>query len=80
MTLKMFSVFFLVSSKGYSWIYLYIDHLMTLVAGALHPIQWMRMTGFYSVPTIQPGTSTKYNAYSGWESTSGSASGYHSLL
>lgn len=34
-------------------------------------------TGVYSVPNITGGKSAKYNAYYGWESTSGSASGYH---
>ncbi|CAK9179221.1 unnamed protein product [Ilex paraguariensis] len=33
--------------------------------------------GVYSVPDIKGGTSSKYNSYYGWESTSGSASGYH---
>ncbi|KAK9289230.1 hypothetical protein L1049_017704 [Liquidambar formosana] len=33
--------------------------------------------GVYSVPDIKGGESSKYNAYYGWKSTSGSASGYH---
>lgn len=33
--------------------------------------------GVYSVPNIKGGQSTEYNAYFGWKSTSGSASGYH---
>nr|XP_043621898.1 uncharacterized protein LOC122593539 [Erigeron canadensis] len=33
--------------------------------------------GVYSVPNIVGGKSKEYNAYFGWESTSGSASGYH---
>lgn len=31
----------------------------------------------YSVPDIKGGESVHYNAYFGWKSTSGSASGYH---
>jgi hypothetical protein len=34
-------------------------------------------TGVYSVPNIKGGQSTDFNAYFGWKSASGSASGYH---
>ncbi|PON39103.1 hypothetical protein PanWU01x14_307410 [Parasponia andersonii] len=33
--------------------------------------------GIYSVPNIKGGESTKFNAYYGWKSSSGSASGHH---
>lgn len=33
--------------------------------------------GIYSVPDIKGGQSTKYNAYFGWNSSSGSTSGHH---
>ncbi|KAL5849216.1 hypothetical protein ACOSQ4_007229 [Xanthoceras sorbifolium] len=33
--------------------------------------------GVYSVPDVKGGESKQYNAYFGWKSTSGSASGYH---
>lgn len=33
--------------------------------------------GVYSVPDFKGGESEQYNAYFGWKSTSGSASGYH---
>ncbi|EXC25431.1 hypothetical protein L484_016814 [Morus notabilis] len=33
--------------------------------------------GIYAVPNIKGGQSTEYNAYFGWNSSSGSASGYH---
>nr|GEX23796.1 50S ribosomal protein like [Tanacetum cinerariifolium] len=33
--------------------------------------------GVYSVPNVVGGESAQYNAYFGWESTSGSVSGYH---
>ncbi|KAL5998425.1 hypothetical protein ACLOJK_009365 [Asimina triloba] len=50
----------------------------TLIAGALQS-DYVKADdrGIYSVPNIKGGTSKDYNAYFGWESTSGSASGYH---
>ncbi|OAY51347.1 uncharacterized protein LOC122723630 [Manihot esculenta] len=50
----------------------------TLIAGALQSDYVdANDRGVYSVPNVKGGTSAKYNAYFGWESTSGSASGYH---
>ncbi|KAA8532186.1 hypothetical protein F0562_006672 [Nyssa sinensis] len=50
----------------------------TLIAGALQSDYVdSKDRGIYSVPNIKGGESEKYNAYYGWESTSGSASGYH---
>lgn len=50
----------------------------TLIAGALQS-DYVNASdrGVYSVPNIVGGESAEYNAYFGWESTSGSASGYH---
>ncbi|KAF9679282.1 hypothetical protein SADUNF_Sadunf07G0123700 [Salix dunnii] len=49
----------------------------TLIAGALQSDYVdANDRGVYSVPDIAGGTSD-YNAYFGWESTSGSASGFH---
>lgn len=50
----------------------------TLIAGALQSDYVdLHDKGVYSVPNVNGGESTKYNAYFGWKSTSGSASGYH---
>lgn len=50
----------------------------TLIAGALQSdYVSSKDRGVYSVPDIKGGESTKNNSYFGWESTSGSASGYH---
>jgi len=50
----------------------------TLIAGALQSDYVdLHDKGVYSVPNVKGGESTKYNAYFGWKSTSGSASGYH---
>lgn len=50
----------------------------SLIAGALQSDYVdINDRGVYSVPNIKGGESKKYNAYFGWESTSGSASGYH---
>lgn len=50
----------------------------TLIAGALQSDYVdAKDRGVYSVPNIVGGESTKYNAYFGWQSTSGAASGYH---
>lgn len=50
----------------------------TLIAGALqYDYVEAQDGGVYSVPNIVGGTSAEYNAYFGWQSTSGSASGYH---
>uniref|UniRef100_A0A7N2RCP1 Uncharacterized protein n=1 Tax=Quercus lobata TaxID=97700 RepID=A0A7N2RCP1_QUELO len=50
----------------------------TLIAGALQSDYVdLNDRGVYSVPNIKGGESTTYNAYYGWQSTSGSASGYH---
>ncbi|KAK4343898.1 hypothetical protein RND71_036992 [Anisodus tanguticus] len=50
----------------------------SLVAGALQSdYVSTNDRGVYSVPNIKGGDSEKYIAYYGWESTSGSASGYH---
>ncbi|KAJ0851640.1 putative 4Fe-4S ferredoxin-type, iron-sulfur binding domain-containing protein [Helianthus annuus] len=53
----------------------------TLVAGALQS-DYVNASdkGVYSVPNIVGGESAQYNAYFGWKSTSGSASGYHRLV
>lgn len=50
----------------------------TLIAGALQS-DYVSSTdrGVYSVPSVLGGESTKNVSYFGWESTSGSASGYH---
>ncbi|XXG44595.1 hypothetical protein AAC387_Pa01g4355 [Persea americana] len=51
----------------------------SLIAGALQS-DYVKAhdRGVYSVPDIKGGgQSEKYNSYFGWESTSGSASGYH---
>ncbi|KAK3035397.1 hypothetical protein RJ639_032925 [Escallonia herrerae] len=50
----------------------------TLIAGALQSdFVDAKDRGVYSVPNIVGGQSSEYNAYFGWESASGSASGYH---
>lgn len=50
----------------------------TLIAGALQSdYVATNDRGVYSVPNILGGKSANYNAYYGWQSTSGSASGYH---
>ncbi|PKI74987.1 hypothetical protein CRG98_004759 [Punica granatum] len=50
----------------------------TLIAGALQSDYVEgHDRGVYSVPNIVGGNSTKHNAYFGWQSTSGSASGFH---
>ncbi|KAK6930409.1 hypothetical protein RJ641_004503 [Dillenia turbinata] len=50
----------------------------TLIAGALQSDYVDKNDrGVYSVPNIKGGESATFNAYYGWESTSGSASGYH---
>ncbi|XP_008243081.1 PREDICTED: uncharacterized protein LOC103341346 [Prunus mume] len=50
----------------------------TLIAGALQSDYVdLNDKGIYSVPDIKGGQSAKLNAYFGWKSTSGSASGYH---
>ncbi|KAI3470273.1 hypothetical protein Pfo_026936 [Paulownia fortunei] len=50
----------------------------SLIAGALQSdYVSSKDRGVYSVPNIKGGESTKNNSYFGWESTSGSASGYH---
>ncbi|KAL8244566.1 hypothetical protein R6Q59_010824 [Mikania micrantha] len=50
----------------------------TLIAGALQS-DYVNASdrGVYSVPNVVGGESAEYNAYFGWKSTSGSASGYH---
>ncbi|CAH1453011.1 unnamed protein product [Lactuca virosa] len=50
----------------------------TLIAGALQS-DYVNASdrGVYSVPSVVGGQSLEYNAYFGWESTSGSASGFH---
>ncbi|CAN0877394.1 Nuclear transcription factor Y subunit B-7 [Linum grandiflorum] len=51
----------------------------SLVAGALQSdLIGASDRGVYSVPNVKGGTSSTHNAYYGWKSTSGSASGYHS--
>ncbi|KAK6161527.1 hypothetical protein DH2020_004908 [Rehmannia glutinosa] len=50
----------------------------SLIAGALQSdYVSSNDRGVYSVPDIKGGASTEKNSYFGWESTSGSASGYH---
>ncbi|KAL3752857.1 hypothetical protein ACJRO7_000285 [Eucalyptus globulus] len=50
----------------------------TLIAGALQSdYVATNDRGVYSVPNVLGGESANYNAYYGWQSTSGSASGYH---
>ncbi|KAJ7949869.1 50S ribosomal protein like [Quillaja saponaria] len=50
----------------------------TLIAGALQSdFVDLHDRGVYSVPNIKGGQSSQFNAYFGWNSTSGSASGYH---
>lgn len=50
----------------------------TLIAGALQSdFVDSYDRAVYSVPDIKGGESEEYNAYFGWKSTSGSASGYH---
>lgn len=50
----------------------------SLIAGALQSdYVTPEDRGVYSVPDIKGGESKSYNSYYGWESTSGSASGYH---
>ncbi|WCJ21805.1 hypothetical protein M5689_003931 [Euphorbia peplus] len=50
----------------------------TLISGALQSdFVAANDRGVYSVPDIKGGSSSKHNAYFGWDSTSGSASGYH---
>lgn len=50
----------------------------SLIAGALQsdfvPIH---DRGVYAVPDVKGGSSDKYSSYFGWQSTSGSASGFH---
>lgn len=50
----------------------------SLIAGALQS-DYVRYEdrGVYSVPNVEGGVSTNNRSYFGWESTSGSASGYH---
>lgn len=50
----------------------------SLIAGALQS-DYVKYEdrGVYSVPNVVGGVSTNNNSYFGWESTSGSASGYH---
>ncbi|CAL1379774.1 unnamed protein product [Linum trigynum] len=49
-----------------------------LIAGALQSdLVDVNDRGIYSVPNVEGGKSRQYNAYFGWQSTSGSASGYH---
>ncbi|KAK1293849.1 hypothetical protein QJS10_CPA16g00038 [Acorus calamus] len=51
----------------------------SLIAGALQSDYVPAYNrGVYSVPDIKGGTSKTFNSYYGWESTSGSASGFHS--
>lgn len=53
-------------------------HDNSLIAGALQSDYISsKDRSVYSVPDIKGGESSKHNAYYGWESTSGSASGYH---
>ncbi|CAI9108243.1 OLC1v1007804C1 [Oldenlandia corymbosa var. corymbosa] len=53
-------------------------HDDSLIAGALQSdFVSSEDRGVYSVPDIKGGESSKYNTYYGWESTSGSVSGYH---
>ncbi len=53
----------------------------TLIAGALQSDYVdFNDRGVYSVPNIIGGESTTFNAYYGWKSNSGSASGFHSYL
>lgn len=50
----------------------------TLIAGALQSDYVdAKDRGVYSVPNIVGGESKEFNAYFGWQSTSGAASGYH---
>ncbi|KAF6137507.1 hypothetical protein GIB67_031786 [Kingdonia uniflora] len=50
----------------------------TIIAGALQSDYVnSKDRGVYSVPNIKGGVSGAHNAYYGWESTSGSSSGYH---
>ncbi|XP_047312379.1 uncharacterized protein LOC124915663 [Impatiens glandulifera] len=50
----------------------------SLIAGALQSdYVSSNDRGVYSVPNVKGGDSSKFNAYYGWQSTSGSASGYH---
>lgn len=50
----------------------------TLIAGALQSdYVESKDRGVYSVPNIKGGESAEFNAYYGWQSTSGSASGHH---
>ncbi|KAM1046366.1 hypothetical protein ACFX13_026453 [Malus domestica] len=50
----------------------------TLIAGALQSdFVDLNDRGVYSVPDIKGGQSPNLNAYYGWKSTSGSASGFH---
>lgn len=50
----------------------------TLIAGALQSDYVdSKDRGVYSVPNVLGGESSEHNAYFGWQSTSGSASGYH---
>ena len=60
-------------SESYPHMTAYDD---SLFAGALQSdYVSSKDTGVYSVPNIKGGTSPDYNAYYGWESTSGLASG-----
>ncbi|CAN1286856.1 hypothetical protein LINPERPRIM_LOCUS19432 [Linum perenne] len=53
----------------------------SLIAGALQSdLVNADDRGVYSVPNVKGGTSSNHNAYYGWQSTSGSGSGYHSYL
>ena len=50
----------------------------SLIAGALQSdFVHLKDRGVYSVPNIKGGNSSQFNAYFGWKSTSGSASGCH---
>lgn len=63
------------ASEAYPHMTAYDD---SLIAGALQSDYVdLNDRGVYSVPNIKGGESAKYNAYFGWKSTSGSASGYH---
>ncbi|GAA0152473.1 hypothetical protein LIER_10947 [Lithospermum erythrorhizon] len=62
-------------SESYPHMTAYDD---TLIAGASQS-DYVHSSdrGVYSVPDIKGGDSVKYNSYFGWESLSGSSSGYH---
>ncbi|XP_050203821.1 uncharacterized protein LOC126653873 [Mercurialis annua] len=53
-------------------------HDDTLIAGAMQSDYVdVNDNSVYSVPDFKGGASSKFNSYFGWESSSGSASGYH---